>query len=447
MRSCQLTQTSTSFRPKGLSLITAILLLSACAVRRPPSSSATADGILLRTGKAIYLGTSAPNSLPPGVDLSRPLSSDDAVEIALWNNPQLRADLATIRLAEADRIDAGLLRNPRLDTLVPLGAKPFELLLNLPIEVLWQRPRRIAASQQALDQLAQSLIQNGLDTARDARLAHADAVQAQERVAVAKASAELRERISTLAEARLRAGDIGELEAIAARTESGSAREQLVRFEHDGQLATERLLAVLGLTLDRPAIRVTPSPVTTEGTGPIEKRLEKAMATRPDLLAAQLAITTAAKRAKWERSRILMLSAQLSSKEIGANGILTGPGFSLELPLFNRNQGFITRADAEVEIASRRYLTLKQRVALDVAEAREQLVQAQDGLRKIREEVLPPLQRAADLAQAQYKKGEVAYLFVLEQDRGLTDAQLRIVDAQGAVRRAEAQLERSVGSR
>jgi outer membrane protein TolC len=61
--------------------------------------------------------------------------------------------------------------------------------------------------------------------------------------------------------------------------------------------------------------------------------------------------------------------------------------------------------------------------------------------------VLPPLQRAADLAQAQYKKGEVAYLFVLEQDRGLTDAQLRIVDAQGAVRRAEAQLERSVGSR
>jgi cobalt-zinc-cadmium efflux system outer membrane protein len=143
----------------------------------------------------------------------------------------------------------------------------------------------------------------------------------------------------------------------------------------------------------------------------------------------------------------MLLAAQLSSKEVGANGVLTGPGISLEVPIFNRNQGLIARADAEVEIASLQYLALKQRVALEVAEAREQLVQAQDVLRKLRDEVLPPLQRAGALAEDQYKKGEVAYLFVLEQTRGLIDAQLRIVDAEAAIRRAQAQLERSVGSR
>jgi hypothetical protein len=36
---------------------------------------------------------------------------------------------------------------------------------------------------------------------------------------------------------------------------------------------------------------------------------------------------------------------------------------------------------------------------------------------------------------------------VLEQTRGLIDAELRIVDAEAAVRRAQAQLERSVGTR
>ena len=433
---------------RSLLWIAAAMMLSCCASSKAANHKKTAEGILSRTGKSVQPRSGeAKSSLPPGVSLDQPLSSDDAVGIAVWNNPQLRADLATIGLAEADLIDAGLLRNPRLDMLMPVGAKPFELLLSLPVEMFWQRPRRIAASQQALDQLAQSLIQNGLNTARDARWAHADVVQAMERTAVAKQSAELRERVSQLTEVRLRAGDIGELETIAAKTEAASAAEQFVRFEHDVQLATERLRATLGFSAERPSLRVDLLPPKTEVPPPIETLLEKAMGARPDLRAAELAIATATKRAKWERSRILLLSAQLSSKEVGTNGVLTGPGASLELPVFNRNQGLIARADAEAELASRQYLALKQRVAFEVAEAREQLVQALDALKTVREQVLPPLRRAVALAEDQYKKGDVAYLLVLEQNRGLVDAQLRVVDSEAAIRRAQAQLERSVGSR
>lgn len=431
----------------------------------------TAAGILSRTGKPVQPPAArAQSSLPPGVNLDQPLSSDDAAGIALWNNPQLRADLAAIGLAQADVLDAGLLRNPRLDMLMPVGAKPFELLVNLPIEVLWQRPRRVAAAQQAMEQLAQSLIQNGLNTARDARWAHADLLQAGGRLEIARKSSELRERVYQLTQARLRAGDISELETIAARTESGSAREQLTRFEHDVQLAQERLSAILGLRADggvsvriagfSPAttqanssqdrnllIRVAASPPPTEPPLPIEALLEKSMSSRPDLRAAEIAIASATKRGKWERSRILLLTAQLSSKGVGANGILTGPGISAELPIFHRNQGLIARADAEVEVAARQYVALKQRILLEVAEAREQLLQSQDVLRKLREDVLPPLQRAAALAEEQYKNGDVAYLFVLEQSRGLVDAQLRVIDSEAAIRRGQAQLERSVGAK
>ena len=428
--------------------ITVVMMLSVCGGPRAADHKTTAEGILSRTGKSVQPDSASPkSSLPPGVDLQQPLSPDDAVGIAIWNNPQLRADLATLGLAEADLVDAGLLRNPRLDLLVPVGAKPFELLLNFPIEVFWQRPRRIAASQQALDQLAQSLIQNGLNTARDARWAHADVVQALDRAAVAKQSAELRQRVSKLTEARLRAGDISELETIAAKTESASAEEQRLRFEHDVHVATGRLRATLGFSAERPELRVKPLAATPEVPPPIDSLLEKALAARPDLRAAEMAIAVAAKRAKWERSRILLLSAQLSSKEVGANGVLTGPGVGVELPVFSHNQGLVARAEAEVELASRQYVALKQRVALEVAETRAQLLQAVDALKAVREQVLPPLQRAVALAEDQYRKGDVAYLFVLEQNRGLIDAQLRVVDSEAAIRRAQAQLERSVGSR
>ena len=430
-------------------LLIALAVLGGCANRRAAVSATTAQEILIRTGHPIPpLDPDAETTeLPPGIQLDRPLSNDDAAAIALWNNPQLMVDLASLGIAEADLIEAGLLRNPRLDVLFPVGAKPFELLLALPLDALWQRPRRVAASQKAYEQLAQSLIQNGLDTARDARWAHTDLVHARQREAVAREAATLRQRISQLTGARLRAGDISELDAVAATVESGSAQEQLVRFEHDAALAAERLRFALGLALDRRALEVTAEEVSLAPPPPVDALLEKALAARPDLRAAELAVAAATQRAGWERSRVVLLSATLSSKEVGANGVLSGPGISAELPIFHHNQGLIARAEREVEVASRRYLALKQRVAFEVCEAREQLAQAQQALARTREEILAPLGRGAALAEEQYRSGDVSYLFVLENTRGLLDAQLRVSDLEAAVRRAQAQLERSVGTR
>ena len=430
-------------------LLVVLVALGGCANRGTAVSATTGQEILIRTGHPIPpLDPGAEKSeLPQGIQLGRPLSSDDAAAIALWNNPQLMVDLASLGVAEADLIEAGLLRNPRLDMLFPVGAKPFELLLTLPLDAFWQRPKRVAAAQRAYEQLAQSLIQNGLDTARDARWAHADLVHARQREAVAREAATLRQRISQLTGARLRAGDISELDAVAATVEAGSAQEQLARFEHDATLATERLRFTLGLALDRRAMEVTADEVSLTPPSPLDALLEKALAARPDLRAAELAVAAATQRAGWERSRVVLLSATLSSKEVGANGILSGPGISAELPIFHHNQGLIARADREVEAASRRYLALKQRVAFEVSEAREQLVQAQQALGRTREEILAPLRRGAALAEEQYQSGDVSYLFVLENTRGLLDTQLRVSDLEVVVRRARAQLERSVGTR
>jgi len=411
--------------------------------------SVTSDGIASRTGlptlpKAAVQGEPP---LPPGVRLDRPLSSDDAAAIALWKNPQLQVDLATLGLARGDLIDAGLLRNPRLDMLFPVGLKPFELLFNFPVDAFWSRPRRVEASQAAYDQLAQSLIQNGLNTVRDARFAHADFVLARTREITGEQIAALRKRIVELTNARLRAGDISELEAMAARTEEAAAGEQLVRLKHDVELASERLRILLGLSINRTGIDVVATAVDSSPPPDAGDLLEKALQARPDLRAAELSIASATKRARWERSRIFVIAGQLSSKGIGNNGILTGPGLSTELPIFNRNQGLIARADADVEVASRQYLNLKQRVAFEVYEARKLLVQALDVLARLREQVLPPLKQTVTLAEQQYEKGDVAYLFVLEQSRGLVDAELRVADAEAAVRRSRAQLERSVGTR
>lgn len=424
-------------------------VLAGCAARRLPDRGTTTARIAERSGLPVPKDHQGAGklSLPPGVAFERPLTWDDAAAVALWNNAQLRLDMGALGIAEADLIDAGLLRNPRLDLLVPIGAKPFEFLLNLPLETLVQRPRRMAASQAAYDQLAESLIQNGLNAIRDARVAHAEAVQAQARAETAERAAALRTRISGITDARLKAGDISELETVQARTEAGAAQEQLARFRHDLALAQERLRLALGLSIARPNIQVAASPLRLDPPPSLDSLIEKALASRPDLRGIELGIAAAAKRSKWEQSRVLWLSAQLNSKEVGTSGLLTGPGVSAELPMFHRNQGLIARADADVEVATRQYLATKQRIAFEVAEARQQLLQAQEALVRTTESILAPLQRGAALAEQQYKRGDVAYLFVLEQTRALIDAELGVVDFEAAVRRAQAQLERSVGAK
>ncbi len=139
-----------------------VLLLAGCIKPNVPvvPTQVTSAGIAARTRLPAIPTVPAKEQpqFPPGIRRDQPFSGDDAAAIALWNNTQLQADLAALGLARGDLIDAGLLRNPRLDMLFPVGLKPFELIFNLPVDAFWSRPRRIEASQAAYDQLAESLI-------------------------------------------------------------------------------------------------------------------------------------------------------------------------------------------------------------------------------------------------------------------------------------------------
>ena len=117
------------------------------------------------------------------------------------------------------------------------------------------------------------------------------------------------------------------------------------------------------------------------------------------------------------------------------------------MPLFNRNQGGITRAQAELQRASSQYLAVRQRVATEVRTAAAQYDQASVAAAEWRSTVLAPLEEQAAVADRAFNEGEVAYLFVIEMNRRLTDARLRTREAEADIARAQARLERAVGRR
>jgi cobalt-zinc-cadmium efflux system outer membrane protein len=123
--------------------------LAGCAARAPNLPPVVPDGIEKRTGHPVRPLEQRPDgALPAGVNVADGVTEEEAVAVALWNNAKLAADLASLGVARADLIEAGTWRNPTLQMLFPVGLKPFELALTYPLEVFWQRPKRMEAARQ-----------------------------------------------------------------------------------------------------------------------------------------------------------------------------------------------------------------------------------------------------------------------------------------------------------
>lgn len=418
----------------------------ALSLLAPAAASAQAPAdIEQRTGHGPVRPAGSDPVVPAGVDLADGLSDDEAVALALWNNAAFHADLAALGLARADLVEAGLLKNPILSFLFPLGPKQLEATVTLPLEIFWQRPRRVAAAKADFERVATGLEQNALDLARDTRLAFFDVLLAQDRARLAHEAADLRREMASLVEARLKAGEIAELELIAARADLKAADELATRRDGDVVIARARLGSLTSLEGRLTSIALAEPPAEPAVPANPDALVTAALAARPDLRAAELAIEAATKRAKWEASKVATLSGILDMNGSGKNGFEAGPGIAAELPIFHQNKGGKSRASAEVERAARQFLSVRERILLDVNQSYAEVAQARASLDTLRLSVMPEAGETVRVAELAFRDGDQSYLFVLDATRRLADTRLAEAEALASLRRAAARLERALG--
>lgn len=399
-----------------------------------------------RTGHGLGETNSATGRIPELMTPADGLTEDQAVTIALSNNPAFRELLTDLGLAQADLVQAGMFPNPRLSMLVPVGVKPLELTATYPLEVLWLRPRRVRAAVLDLDRTADRLVQTGLDLIRDVRLAFAEVLLARERIVVANETLSISHQIADLVGARFQAGDASELEASTSRLEALQLQEQKTRLEQDLEIAGNRLRSLLGLGFQPwPPAKLIDTQLTPLDAEP-SLLITNALASRPDLRAAELGMEAAGQRIGLARAEVFTLAAGINVKDVGTDRV-TGPALDLAVPIFNQNQGGVAIAKARFEKAALQYATVRERIALEVRESHLRLLQAQTSLNQWDLQILPGLRDNVGGAERAFAAGNVSYLFVLESSRRLADARLREASARADFRRALAELERSVGQR
>jgi cobalt-zinc-cadmium efflux system outer membrane protein len=431
--------------------VLALILLAAgaCATPRAPDRAWVATGLSERAGvDARGLPVPAAEwAAPPGAALDDGLAVDEAVAIALWNNADFQAALATLGIARADLIEAGLIRNPVLSLLFPWGPKQLEFTATFVVDQLWQRPKRVKDAQLNAEATASQLVAAGLRLIADVRLAFFEVLVADRRLALAAEQAAVGAQAAKIAEGQFRVGDISEFEARLARTDALRLETSRLTRVTARDLAMLRLRTLLGLDPRAPEIRLTePAAAALAGCGTAADLIRIALAARPDVRAAELQIEAAGARAGLEQARIVSFTASLDANARGVEGFEMGPGIAIEIPVLSQNQGRRARAAAEVEQASRRYLAVRAAVSSEVAAAAIGVTEARQIAELLGGDVSASLATARQQADRLYTAGEISLLALLETRQRLIDVEATRLDALFGIHRALVRLEQVVGT-
>jgi cobalt-zinc-cadmium efflux system outer membrane protein len=120
-------------------------------------------------------------------------------------------------------------------------------------------------------------------------------------------------------------------------------------------------------------------------------------------------------------------------------------GLGVPIPLFDRNQGGIREATAELGKVRKQVEAAEVRTLAALAEANVAVAAAYGEVTILREDVLPKAQQAFDAARQGYEQGKFDYLYVLDAQRTLFSTQAQYVDSVEAYHKARADVQRLIG--
>src|SRR5438046_1322020 len=324
-------------------LLWGTVALAGCAHVDPnPAFRELANRVHLRTGKRVQWnrGSAEDAQAQSAVTslLSRPLTADSAVQVALLNNHRLQASYEELGIAQADLVEAGLLRNPifTFERRFPGQAAEIDLLKEFIDIVLLPLRKRIAAAQFEAAKLRVG--HEILKTAAEVRAAFYEHQGDQQLVDLRKTVAEATERSAETALRMNQAGNLRNLDLATEQASHAQAKIELAKTQSEAVQTREKLNKLMGAfgtqTNWTVAPRLSGLPGSEVSTAQLESR---AIQQRLDLAAARQQFIAEARARGIARAEAILQGAEFGAHyehEIEPRHS-TGPSVSVPIAIFN----------------------------------------------------------------------------------------------------------------
>jgi outer membrane protein, heavy metal efflux system len=382
----------------------------------------------------------------------KPLTLARAVAMTLEKSPVLTSFSWDVRAAEARIIQAKLVPNPeisvegedftRADVRSATESMQNTLELSQLIELGGKRDSRIREAQFDRETAEWDYQVKRLEVLKLTTLAFIDVLTAQRNVQLAEENVELTEGAVPVTHKRVEAGKASDVELLRTNTAAATARIHLTAVKRDLETARVNLAAQWG------AKQATFPSVTgnLDQLRPIPslQSLKAKLQQNPDLTRWRT------ERQKREATLNLARAEAKPDVTLRAGPRLLGAshadvtlvaGFSIPLPLWNRNQGKIAEAEANVAKAADERAAAEAQAYAELNEGYQTLGRAAEEVQILRETVLPGAKSAVDQITDGYAAGRFSQLDVLDAQRTYNESQTQYVKALSDFQKAQAQID------
>lgn len=364
--------------------------------------------------------------------LAKPLTVDDAVQVALLNNRGLQADFQELGITEAEVVQAGRLPNPGFSfgRMSRGDEREIERGFHFNLARLIAMPLIGKMEARRFEQTKARVAMSVLSLAADTRKAYFTALAAEESVRYMRQVKQAADASAELARRMEQVGNFNKLQRGREQAFYANAALRLAQTEQTQRSTRERLVRLLGVWGPQTQFAL-PERLPDLPPAPLElPDIEQvALAQRLDVQGAKLAAEQTASNLGLTKTTRFVNVLELGVLRNSSNEAPTQRGWEigLELPLFDWGGARVARAEAV-------YMQTLHRAAETAINARSEVREAYTGYRSAydiarhhRDEIVPLSQRIAEENVLRYN-GMLISVFEL-----LADARTQIASVNASI--------------
>ena len=387
-------------------------------------------------------------------NISNPLSLKKVIELAIENNPKVKSAIATLPVAEAKLVITKYIPNPIVGAnseLIKSGST-HPLQIGQSLELGRKRYWRVQVAKNEVSKTELEIAKVLWETRAKAHISYAILSVSKNLIDLANARLNFYNSLLEIAEKRFHAGDASGLEIDRTNMELLSAENDLDEAGKKLKRATVELNGLLGQQVDTQLIledseKLKPKTLISEYQ-PIRELINKAVEKRLEaaILEKDYGITRARlKKARWERIPNLYVEGGPARPSFHDN--IWGPyiGTQVELPVFNRKQGEIKEAKAQLEYLDKEKIRIENEINIEVKNALQDLELSEKQVGRFEQNLLGQSEDILDAIKKGYQIGKLTLTDVLNAEQKNRDLKQKYLESLLNYQIALASLEYAVG--
>ena len=393
------------------------------------------------------------------------ITLQQAVSEALVGNPSLAVERRDVDIAKGIRRQAGIYPfNPeleaeggagrardRVDKDDRRGVDAKSVGLSQTIWLQGQRGIRVRGADAGLLRATRSVQDAERQVVADVLKAYGDLLLSQERLGLAQEILGVVQNVRGAAQKLFEADAVPELDVFRADVEVRKAENRVVSEERGLATARRELALLIGRAVADPLRAVASSPVLPP-SGNLEALRSQALGARPDLTAALAAVDAARAEVDLVRAERFLPEIKVGVKyesarefdSISHSGFLT---LSVPLPLWNRRDGDLDRARAEVAKNQAQVELTRRRIEKEISIAVQQVDASRQIVDRYGRSILPQQERNFGLLREAYTIGEIRITDVFVGQREFIESREAYLEAVSTFNAATADLYRALNAR